>query len=194
MKSSNSITEIAIAMAKLQIRIEDASANAENKHLKNSYANLQSVLETIRVPMSAVGLSFIQLPSYSEETVYLETVLMHVSGEWMASTSAAPLTKKDAQGVGATLTYLRRYALAALVGITQADDDGQSIAIKSAGDKLVSFAQADRLQKLLDRCPESTREWFAENHGTASAVPKNAFDRLYAGIKAGLDKKEGEQA
>lgn len=194
MKSSNSIAEIASALCKLQIRIEDASANAENKHLKNSYANLQSILETIRGPMSAVGLSFTQLPSYSEDTVYLETVLMHSSGEWMASTSACPLTKKDAQGVGATLTYLRRYALASLVGITQADDDGQSIAIKSAGEKLVSFAQADRLQKLLDRCPESTQAWFTENYGSPETVGKAEFDRLYAGIKAKLDKKEGEQA
>lgn len=196
MKTSASIAEIASALCKLQVRIEDASANAKNAHLKNSYANLQSILETIRAPMAAVGLSFTQLPGYGDDVVYIETVLMHTSGEWIASTSAAPLTKKDAQGVGATLTYLRRYALAALVGITQADDDGQSIAIKSAGEKLVSFAQADRLQKLLDRCPESTQAWFAETYTDCQSVQKSAYDRLYAGIKAKLDEltKQGEQA
>jgi len=194
MKSSNSIAEIAQALNKLQVRIEDASMNAVNPHLKNKYADLQSILETIRAPMAAVGLSFTQLPGYGDDTVYLETILMHVSGEWIASTSAAPLTKKDAQGVGSTLTYLRRYALASLVGITQADDDGESIAIKSAGEKLCTFAQADRMQRLLDKCPESTQAWFTERFGSTQSVPKIEFDRLYAGIKAKLDETQGEQA
>jgi hypothetical protein len=192
MKTSNSIAEIAKALAQLQVRIEDASKNATNPHLKNQYANLQSILETIRVPMAAVGLSFIQVPGYGDGVVYLDTQIMHTSGEWIQGTAAAPLTKHDAQGVGATLTYLRRYALASMIGITQADDDGASIAIKSAGDKLVSFAQADRLQKLLDRCPESTQAWFTETYSDCQSVPKAAYDRLYAGIKAKLD--QGEKA
>jgi hypothetical protein len=193
MKQSQSIVEIAKALAALQVRIEDASSNAENKHLKNNYANLQSILETIRVPMAAVGLSFTQVPGFNDGVVYLDTQIMHVSGEWIQGTAAAPLTKQDAQGVGATLTYLRRYALAAMVGITQADDDGESIAIKSAGEKLCTFSQIDRMQRLLDRCPEPTQAWFAETYGDASSVPKALFDRLYASIKSKLEAK-GEQA
>jgi hypothetical protein len=39
---------------------------------------------------------------------------------------SVPVTKADAQGAGSALTYMRRYALAAVVGVVQADDDGNA--------------------------------------------------------------------
>ena len=58
---------------------------------------------------------------------YVTTMLLHSSGQWIKSKLKMPITKADAQGVGATITYARRFALSAMVGISQYDDDGESI-------------------------------------------------------------------
>ena len=59
--------------------------------------------------------------------VCVTTTLMHSSGQWIRSKVKLPLAKKDAQGVGAAITYGRRYGLSGIVGIAQYDDDAQSI-------------------------------------------------------------------
>jgi hypothetical protein len=56
----------------------------------------------------------------------LTTILAHSSGEWIKQTMEVPVTKPDAQGAGSAITYMRRYALAAVVGVVQADDDGNA--------------------------------------------------------------------
>ena len=52
---------------------------------------------------------------------------MHSSGQWLRSKIKLPLSKVDAQGVGAAMTYGRRYGLSAIAGIAQFDDDANSI-------------------------------------------------------------------
>ena len=59
-------------------------------------------------------------------TMSLTTILAHESGEWMGQEMTVPVTKADAQGAGSAITYMRRYALAAVLGIVQADDDGNA--------------------------------------------------------------------
>jgi hypothetical protein len=58
--------------------------------------------------------------------VHLTTRLLHTSGQWIEDTASSPLPKADPQGVGSATTYLRRYALAAFLCITQEDDDGEA--------------------------------------------------------------------
>lgn len=123
MNRSDSIKELATALSKAQGEIENASKNQKNDHFKNKYADLAEVLNTIRPVFSANGLSVAQLPSYEAPMASVETVLMHSSGEFMSSTCSAPVSRADAQGVGSVITYLRRYSLAAMAGISQEDDD-----------------------------------------------------------------------
>ena len=54
------------------------------------------------------------------------TRILHVSGEWIQCIATSPLTKQDPQALGSCITYLRRYSLAGMCGITQTDDDGES--------------------------------------------------------------------
>jgi len=56
----------------------------------------------------------------------LTTVMTHSSGEWVAQNMSLPVSKPDAQGAGSAITYMRRYALAAAIGVVQADDDGNA--------------------------------------------------------------------
>lgn len=124
MMKSESIAELAKAMAAAQGEIENASKNAKNPHFRSNYADLAEVINTVRPILSRHGLSITQFPAFEGGIASVESVLMHSSGEWMSGISSSPVNKQDAQGIGSALTYLRRYSLAAIAGIAQEDDDG----------------------------------------------------------------------
>jgi len=128
MQSSESIATIAGALVKAQKEIGKAGKNAENPHLKSKYANLAEVWETCQEVLPKHGLAVMQLPAPAgdNETLLLETVLLHESGEWISSMISMPLPKRDPQGYGSALTYARRYGLAAAAGVVQDDDDGHA--------------------------------------------------------------------
>lgn len=126
MQKSDSIKELATALAKAQGQLENASKSSTNPHFKSKYADLAEVINTVRPVFAEHGLSVMQCPSFEAGVVSVETVVMHSSGEWMASTVSAPVSKQDAQGVGSAITYCRRYSLAAVAGIAQEDDDANS--------------------------------------------------------------------
>ena len=131
MNKSESIKEIATALAKAQAEIENASKTSNNPHFKSKYADLAEVLNTVRPVMAANGISIVQMPSFEGGIASVETVMMHNSGEWLSNTASAPVTKQDAQGVGSCITYLRRYSMAAFCGIAQEDDDGNGASGKT---------------------------------------------------------------
>lgn len=128
--SSESITEIAAAMASAQAEMGIAHKSASNPFLKSTYADLSDVIAALRKPFADNGLSFVQLPSLDGEMVTVTTRLMHKSGEWLEGTCAIPLQKRDAQAVGSCITYARRYSLLAIAGMATGDasedDDGEA--------------------------------------------------------------------
>lgn len=133
---SEQLNELASALAFVQSEIENASKNAANPHLKSKYANLESILFEIRPVLSKHGLSLAQFPSYTEGVASLSSILMHKSGQFLENTASCKLEIRNdnIQGIGSAITYLRRYSAAAIVGITQEDDDGHSIS-KPVADK-----------------------------------------------------------
>lgn len=125
MKTSTTVEKIAPALLKAQKEITFAVKDSTNPHFKSSYADLESVIEAIKKPLNDNGIIFIQSFSPSElGKLNLTTRLMHESGEWIEDELTMPLQKNDAQGYGSAATYSRRYALAAITGLYQADDDG----------------------------------------------------------------------
>jgi hypothetical protein len=128
MSQSESIKELATALAKAQSTIQPASKNATNPHFKSKYADLGAIWDACRKPLADNGLSIVQMPTDSGDgRVALITMLLHTSGEYINSTCSTRLQQDSAQGVGSALTYLRRYALAAMVGIVaDEDDDGNA--------------------------------------------------------------------
>lgn len=123
---SEQINELATALAKAQARIANASKDGENPHFRSSYATLASVWDACRAPLGENGLSVIQAMSESERGFVLVTTLAHSSGQWMVSRYPVLPTKNDPQGLGSALTYARRYSLAAMVGVSPSDDDGEA--------------------------------------------------------------------
>lgn len=127
MQQSESITELAAALAKAQAEIGAAKRDSENPHFKTRYADLASVWDAIRQPLTKNGLSVVQAPGTDDTgAVTMTTTMMHLSGQWMRSTVGCKPAKTDAQAVGSVITYLRRYALAAMVGVAPDDDDGEA--------------------------------------------------------------------
>lgn len=127
MKTSESIKELAAALCNVQAALEPARFNSMNPYFKSKYADLNSVFEACRHLMSDNGLSLVQFPSTAPveygAAVSLTSRLMHESGEWMEDTMIIPLVKATAQDYGSALTYARRYAVSAIIGIVADEDD-----------------------------------------------------------------------
>lgn len=126
------IAELAAALCKAQSQMEGAKKDANNPHFKSKYADLASVWDAIREPLTKNGLSVVQLLRSIQGGVEVETILMHSSGQQISDVFAVPASKNDAQGYGSAATYARRYALMAMVGVAPEDDDGNA-AVGPAG-------------------------------------------------------------
>lgn len=125
MITSEQIDLIAPALLAAQKEINNASKDAKNPHFRSSYASLGSVIEAVKEPLNKHNIAVIQSLSEGNDGLYLTSRLVHSSGQWIEDTAFTPLPKADPQGVGSATTYLRRYSLAALLCITQEDDDGE---------------------------------------------------------------------
>lgn len=128
MKSSNSIGMISKAIAAAQGELENVTKDGKANYGK--YATLAAVLEEIRPALSKNGVAITQWPETTENGHCLTTVLSHAeSGEWMSGELLMSLDRPTMQSLGSAITYARRYAASAAVGIFQEDDDGQQASI-----------------------------------------------------------------
>lgn len=129
---SEEITTLAKALLEVQKEMQPATKDATNPFCKNRYATLNSVMESCREPLLAHGILLTQVPVPPPDYLgggylALMTKLIHVeSGQWQASITVTPLPKADPQGMGSAITYSRRYALCAMLGIVTEDDDAES--------------------------------------------------------------------
>ena len=126
MDKSESIKSLAIALNKAQGEMGGAAKGANNPFFKSKYADLGSVVQAIKEPFANNGLSYVQLPVEDNGRIGIETILMHVSGEWLSGSFTVQLSKQDAQGAGSAITYCRRYSLQSVAGIPSEDDDGNA--------------------------------------------------------------------
>ena len=141
MKHSESIAALAGALAKAQLQIEPASKNATNPHFRSHYADLASIWDACRGPLNTNGLSIVQFPCDGDVgRTGLCTMLLHSSGEWISEVVTTRSQKDDPQGLGSALTYLRRYALAAVVGVTATEDDDGNAASTPANARVAAPA------------------------------------------------------
>lgn len=152
MNTSESIVEITKALIKFQKEVENPKNTAQNPHFKNRYAPLEVVLNEVRPKLASHGLLLLQRPSVEDGNVIISTRIIHESGEWMEfEPLALKIERNTAQGIGAAITYGRRYALSAILGISsEEDDDGNSIShsrknTKASNKQLISKEQAKTL-------------------------------------------------
>jgi len=138
MKNSESIVKLAEALAKAQAEMPPVKFNAVNPFLKNKYADLGAIIETAQPIMAKHALAVSQLVYSEEDKIGVETVLMHASGEYISTTLSMAMVdekgKSSAQVAGSIITYLRRYSLAAILGM-YADEDGDGNTPKPSAPK-----------------------------------------------------------
>ena len=152
MNSSASVKELATALAIVQGQLTFAKKDSKNPFFKSNYADLESVWDACRDLLSANGLAIMQFPGdYVDGNMTLTTVMTHSSGEWVAQNMSLPVSKPDAQGAGSAITYMRRYALAAIVGVVQADDDGNSASEKSEKSVAATAQQIASINALIEQ-------------------------------------------
>lgn len=148
MQHSETVKQLSAAFVKAQRMVEGAKKDKANPFFKSTYADLESVWEACRTALTANDLGVIQFPISSEAGVGVETVLVHASGEWMSEGYVLPFpvgkggeVKVDAQAGCSCITYARRYALAALMGVCPEDDDGNAATAASRDAKQVAVAR-----------------------------------------------------
>ena len=169
MQRSESIVDLIKALNKAQAAMETAKKGSYNPFKSAKYADLTSVWAAIRKPLTENGLCVIQIPVNDDvpvdvrgvdsdgvvhsqavvmringERIGLETILLHTSGEWVSERFFVPKPEKtDPQTIGSLLTYLRRYALSAIVGVCPEDDDAEG-AMPKKGEQVARQTQAKK--------------------------------------------------
>ncbi len=126
MKTSDSIKTISPALLAAQKIIGGAKKGATNPFFHSKYADLGSVMEACKDALNENGITVLQPIGSDEQGVYVETVLLHESGEWIADRMRiAPKSDTNPQDQGSAISYARRYSLQSMVFIPAEDDDGE---------------------------------------------------------------------
>lgn len=159
METSESINEISTALAKAQGQIENAIKDSNNPYFKSKYADLTSVWDACRKQLSENGLAVIQSPEESTAGISITTMLCHSSGQWIKSKYSMPCdsSKLTPQVIGSAITYARRYALSAMVGVAPGDDDDGNDASQNQASKPAQKPAQPQSKPTLT--PDNKEEW-----------------------------------
>lgn len=124
MEKSPTIAELAKALVKFQSEVDPILFDADNPFYKSKYATQKALVEATREILCNNGLAVSQP---IEDTCTVNTLLMHISGEFISSKLTLKPVKEDPQGQGSAITYARRYSYSGILGlVSDKDDDGNN--------------------------------------------------------------------
>jgi hypothetical protein len=127
MNRSESISKIAAALLKAQASMGNASKGASNPYFRSSYADLNAIREVVTPALNANGITVLQPTTTLDGKSYVETTLLHESGEFLSSlTEIVTAKQNDPQAAGSGISYARRYGLQSFLSVGAADDDGEA--------------------------------------------------------------------
>lgn len=184
---------LAAALAKAQAVMKSAKFNKQNPHFKNRYADLASIIEATRKPLTDNGLSITQATEVNGHGFGLRTTLRHSSGESVDAFYPLPANAKP-QELGSALTYARRYSLSSIVCIAADDDDDAEAAKHVDTGELIMQDQVADLEKMVtdiggDRAAELKA-------GTLKYFKIKSFDEVlvvdFPRVVAALEKKRAK--
>jgi len=129
MANSQDINELASALVAAQAEFSAVPKGSNNPFFKSKYAALPDVVASASPVLAKHGLAVTQ--SITFEVAYgtdkpldtLTTTLLHKSGQFIEGAMVLHLPKQDPQGQGSAVTYARRYAYMAILGLVADDDD-----------------------------------------------------------------------
>jgi hypothetical protein len=127
MNKSESIAKISAALVKSQSEMSNAKKESNNPFFKSKYADLNAIREAALPVLNKHGITVIQPTCVVDGINYVETILLHESGEYISSLTQIVVDKvNDAQKHGSGLSYARRYALQSIVCLGAEDDDANA--------------------------------------------------------------------
>lgn len=202
MNKSESIKAFSEALSKFQGEVKNPPKTADNPFFKSKYTPLDVIIDTAKPLLNKHGLSYIQSCSGDGQNITVTTLIMHSSGEWV---ELDPLTlkadKATAQGAGSAITYGRRYALAAALGLaSDEDDDGNG----AEGNKtkqskqnespkpdtattadVITEAQAKRLFAISKGNADKVKEVIGKyGYESTKAIKKADYEKIAKGVEA----------
>lgn len=184
MNKSDSITELLKALSVFQGALDNVKKEKSGHGYK--YATLGHCIDAAKSHLKDNGLSVVQLMGNDDKgNTTMETVLGHSSGEYISSYCVLPIAKlagggagNPAQVMGASITYMRRYQYAAIIGLAQDDTDGvpKAKAVEAAYKVPVPIMSAIAKKDI---------KWIQENWGTSI---KNEWNNLPSDVIDNLNK------
>jgi hypothetical protein len=179
------LNEIAQSLSQLQGEI--LNATKDKKGYNYSYADLAQILEISRPLMAKHGLSLTQMPTtQTDGKIGLTSLLMHKSGQSIQSFYELPIESgakmSTAQACGSVITYMRRYATAAILGIAQTDDDSDFQILKKAQATISEEEIRDTIKKIQE----------TENLDDLIELHNNINENLRSKVKTAFSNRKGE--
>ena len=155
MQTTVLLNDLATALAEAQdefpVVVKDKTAKVPTKsggEYKYNYADYAAVIEAATPVLKKHGLSFVQTTGFDPEIGHtLTTMLLHVSGQWISDTMKLLLPQDTPQVHGSAITYAKRYALSAMLGIAADEDDDGGVAQAAFSDSSPKRAKAPSSSK-----------------------------------------------
>ena len=114
-------------LMKAKQKIGTVKKDSKNPFHKSNYASLNAYIDASEEHLIENGLILVQAGNGSYTEPMIVATLFHPeSGQWLKSYLPILNPKLDCQGLGAAVTYMRRYSIATLLGLVSEDDDGET--------------------------------------------------------------------
>ena len=119
MEHSDTINKLSESLCKAQKNFKTALKKCTNPYFKSKYADYSEILHCVKSALNNEGISILQ--PIKED--FVETILLHESGEWISSLTKIYCISNKPQDYGSAITYARRYGLSSILSIDSDDDD-----------------------------------------------------------------------
>lgn len=193
---------IAAALAKAQAEMGKALKDSVNPAFRSKYADLGSVMDACLPALNRHGIAVIQPIISDEFGRFVQTVLIHESGETLECSVPLIVGKQDMQGLGSAITYGRRYGLMSMAGIAPEDDDGNAAAAapvqRPAERQASSLISADQFIALKARMEAAgvPEDKICARYSLRSIeeMPSDAFQKAMGALQKTIDDKKPARA
>lgn len=180
-----------------KISIGSIKKDSNNPHFKSKYASLNAYIDSSERSLTEHGLILITAGNGSfREPMIIATLVHPESGQWIKSYLPILNPKQDSQGLGAAVTYMRRYSIATLLGLTSEDDDGETAVGRGQYEKkaqLISANQIKNMQSMLEEFPSEKKKmetYLVRKNITFERIPADVAQQTLEKLLALKEEKE----
>ena len=152
MNRSENFIEVFKAIEKARPLFKSLKKECTNSHFKSGYADIDTVLHSLKDGLKEANLSVMQFPNNKDGIFVLTTIVSHTeSGAYIENDYPLLVDKNTSQGQGSAITYARRYSLTAIFGLHEFDDDGNASSEEPEGKKPPEEKKVVDLKELITK-------------------------------------------